>query len=104
MDNLYLNSDNTVEVRNLKNNVTDTIITTATVTVTVVDSDGVDIAGVTWPISLPHIADGLYRGNLPDTLVLERNQRVYATYVADDGPGFHREWCVVYKVVCKSSC
>lgn len=35
-------------------------VTDATVAVTFKDKDGTDLSGETWPVSLPHVAGGVY--------------------------------------------
>ena len=97
---LYYNSDNTAEVRYLTDSITGELVETATVTITLTDTSDVEIVGATWPLTMPHVANGTYRVNLPDTLTLTKGQEVKAIYTADDGAGRHREWCVNYDVVC----
>ena len=100
MATLNINSDNAIEIRDLRNAITDVVITTATVTVTLKTQSGDSVSGETWPLSMPHIASGLYRAILPNELVLSASTAYVATVVADNGAGWHREWCVPYSVVC----
>jgi len=97
---LNKNSDNIVEVDKLTDQLGGQLISGATVSVTVKDTVGNDLAGETWPVAMPEVSAGLYRGNLPDTLVLDGKKIVIATFVADAGSALHREWCVEYIVVC----
>ena len=97
---LRINSDNVVEVQTLTDVVADTAITTATVTVTLKDSDGVNITGETWPLQMTHVAAGTYRTTLSDSLGLTVDTTVTGLFVADDGVGKHWEQCETYIVTC----
>ena len=97
---LRINSDNVVEVQTLTDVVADTAITSALVTVTLKDSDGVNITGETWPLSMTHVAAGTYRTTLSDSLGLTVDTTVTGLFVADDGAGKHWEECETYIVVC----
>lgn len=97
---LYYQSDNTAEVRYLTDSITGALVESATVEITLTDTSDVEIVGATWPLDMPHIENGTYRANLPDSLTLTKGQEVRAIYTADDGAGRHRQWCVTYDVVC----
>jgi len=99
MATLSISSDNAIELRNLKNTLTNEVITTATVTVTLTQN-GSQVSGEVWPLAMPHIANGLYRAVLTDSLVLDTNLSYLATVVADNGAGQRKQWCVPYSVVC----
>jgi hypothetical protein len=101
MATLSINSDNVIELRNLKDTISGNTITTATVTVTLVDSNGTEVTGATWPLSMPHIVSGLYRAILPNELVLSNALTYVATVVADNGDEQHKEWCVNYSATCR---
>lgn len=96
---IQINSDNTVELRNFKDTVTGNAVTTATVTVTI-SRNGTPVAGATWPISMPHIANGLYRGNIPNDVELSDNKEYRALIVADNGVDQHWEKCIQLSAVC----
>ena len=99
MATLNKNSDNVIELRNLKDEITDVSITTATVSVTLTQN-GTEVSGQAWPLTMSHVANGLYRAILPNELVLNSNLAYVGTVVADNGDGQHREWCVPYSVTC----
>jgi hypothetical protein len=87
-------ADNAIELRNLidKTNA-DAAVTSATVTLEVFrDEDtGIDIPGVTLPLSMPSVGGtNTYRGNIPDTATLTDGQRVELEVRADDGAGRRR--------------
>ena len=101
MATLSIDSDNVVELRNLKNYLTGEAITTAVVTVTIVEKiTGVAVSGVSWPLSLPHIANGIYQGVVKNDAVLNKSLSYIGTLVADNGVDQHREWCIQYTAAC----
>ena len=99
MATLNINSDNVIELRGLKDVISGDTITSATVTVTL-KQGGTNVSGATWPLSMPHVASGLYRAILPDALVLNANLAYIATVVADNGADQHKEWCIPYSATC----
>jgi len=94
MASLLVNSDNVIQLTELKNLVDGAYLNGATVTVTIVDSDGVDVTGETWPLSMPYVAssDGVYRANLADTISFVAECKYTATVIADAGADGKREW------------
>lgn len=87
-------SDNLVTVSGLKNEVTGAFVNTAVVTVTLVDRNGVDVTGSSWPVTLTYIpaSDGVYQGTLPDSLDLTKFEVYTAQITADAGPGLRQYW------------
>jgi len=66
---LFVGNDNVVELRELRNSVTDAVDTAATVSFTLQTEDGVDLAGPVWPLSMPYDAgSGAYRVVLPASI------------------------------------
>jgi len=98
---LFLTSDMVIEVSNLRNTVTDALVTGATVTADVLDSDGNDVTGAGNPISFSEVAgyNGLYRGSIPDTASLSLGDVGTLVVTADAGAGLLRTWTIEYKVV-----
>lgn len=72
---LYANCNNVVEWQTMTNAVSGAAVTTATVAVTVLDGDGVEITGETWPKSMPHVATGTYRATLSEDINITPGQR-----------------------------
>lgn len=62
-------------------------INTATVTATLLDSDGEEVEGVTWPVTLEYVeeSDGKYQGILDDAIELV-DKEIY-TLVVDSVDG-----------------
>lgn len=87
-------SDNVLELSGLKNEVTGAFINTATVTATLVDREGVEVTGQSWPTAMPYVAasDGVYRGTLSDSLDLTKFETYTAQITADAGPGLRQYW------------
>lgn len=75
---LYIDNSNTIELGSLTEAVTDTVDTTASVQLTVVDADDTPVAGQPWPATMDHDADGTYRATLNPGLALVENALYYA--------------------------
>lgn len=92
---LFENTDMTLKVVNLRNKLTGALVTGATVTVRVLDSAGVIVAGTDDPITVVEQAApqvGLYHAPLADTASLVAEDTGTFEYTADAGAGLHREW------------
>lgn len=89
----YRNSDNTIEVSALKNALTDAFLNAATVVVTVVDADGTEVAGESWPVTLDYVAasDGTYRATLEDAISWV-HQTAYSAQITATSGGLKRYW------------
>lgn len=93
---LYVGNDNIIEVDGLKNDLTGTDLNGATVTVTLKDAVGANVAGGSWPLAMPHVASshGLYRATLGYGLSLVDGARYTAAITADGGSGLRANWSV----------
>jgi len=91
---IYEGNDMTIELRGLEHEVTGDYIDNATVAVTLKDSDGAEVAGESWPLTMSYVADsnGKYRATLVDTLTLVDRARYTATITADAGAGMRAKW------------
>lgn len=91
---VLVGNDNVLTVDELKNDVSGEYINGAVVTVTLVDSDGNNVAGDTWPKTLPYVAasNGKYRATLKDTLSLTHNSEYMAKVAADAGTDLQGYW------------
>jgi hypothetical protein len=92
---LFISNDNVLTLVGLQNSDTAAYLNAATVTVTLVDSDGTDVAGVTWPLSMGYVAasDGKYKVILPDTITgLTAEDALTAKITADGGVGLQGYW------------
>jgi len=68
MQKIYIDSDNIISFGPVTDSATEGIITIATVTFTITQSD-VAVTGAL-NISMPHTTGGVYQGTLQDTVVL----------------------------------
>lgn len=84
---IYLENENVIELDGLINSIGGSYINNAVVEVTVEDTAGTDVAGVTWPISMAYVAssNGKYRATLPDTLALTPGAVYHAVITAVSG-------------------
>lgn len=87
-------NDNILELDALKNEAAGTFLNSATVTVTVVDSSGTNVAGQSWPTTLDYVADsdGKYRATLEDVAVFVHGSLYTAKITADGGSGLKGFW------------
>lgn len=86
---LYTGNDTVIEVKGLKNEVNGAFLNAATVTTTLMDADGDEVAGETWPKALQYVtgSDGIYRATLPYTLSLAAGGRYVAQISVNAGAG-----------------
>jgi hypothetical protein len=100
--NLYLDNSNVVELRSLTNSVTGIADESATVTVTIRDKEGNSVAGENWPVSMSHVADGLYRATLSHLIEISFNHQYTADVSAAGSGGEVGNWsCPVIGTVRK---
>ena len=90
---LLIGNDQTVTVTGVQDDITKEYITDATVTATIKNRDGSDVAGESWPITLDYITDwqdegfetdGNYRGNFEDGIELV-DEKLYTVEIGIDG-------------------
>jgi len=84
-----INSDNLIIADNVKNLATGANINDAVVTVSVSAANGVAVSGVSWPVTMAFVtgSSGLYRGTLPDSLVVTENTKYFGVVVVSAGQG-----------------
>lgn len=87
-----IDSDNVIELAQLTDSRTNTIVAGATVTCRVQTRDGIDVGGAAWPIDMTEVLTipGTYRGILPDTLVVDEETAYIVTTSAVAPSGLHR--------------
>ena len=90
---VYLNNDNLLQI-SLQNAVTGEYPTDAVVTAVIVDSEGAQVAGDSWPLSLSYVADsdGTYRGILSHTLEFVQAAHYTLTIDVDAGVGLKAQF------------
>ena len=92
---VYVGCDNHINITALKRTSDDTIIADAVIQCTMTDLDGVPVAGITWPITLPAVSGspGDYTGLIPAAAALERNT-YYQLHMDATGGGYSHKWVV----------
>ncbi len=90
----FVANSNVLELIGLSNEITDTFINNATVTVTVKTVAGVAVTGVTWPLTLDYVAasSGNYRAVLSEGLALVDKAKYVAFIEANGGVGLVGHW------------
>ena len=92
---IYINSDNPIDVIEVTNETTGEYINNATVTTSLVDkATGIEVASVA--LSYISGSDGSYRGIIPDDTVLTAFQKLIAKVSIDGGAGLQK----YYEVDC----
>ncbi len=91
---LFKLNDMVLELQGLKDVVADAFINDATVTVTLVDKDGTQVVGETWPLTMTYVSasDGIYRATLKDTLTVTLGEIYIAQVSANGGAGLQGRW------------
>jgi hypothetical protein len=92
MLNLFIGNDNILEVYGLTNSETGVVDVAANVTVVLRDGAGVAVLGQPWPTTLNHVANGVYRATLEDTLDLARGRTYYGDISAIGTGGEVAAW------------
>ncbi len=95
---VFVNNDNYVELSALKNAITDVFINDATVTVTVKDTDGIEIglpSGESFPKTMAYVADsdGIYRVTFDKETEWIVGTKYVATIIATSS-GLDAEWTI----------
>ena len=93
--NLYGgNNSLEAEVKGLRAKSSGDYVNDATVSITLKDEDGVDVTGVTFPVSLSYVSgsDGIYRGIISDTSNLITGSKYQVIILAEDFAGNKAEW------------
>ena len=85
--NIFINNDSLIELIGLKNSLTDSYVNDATVTVTLYDSTGAEVSGISWPLTMAYVtaSNGDYRGTLDKAVVLITGALYKAVITALDG-------------------
>jgi len=90
--NLYLDNSNVVELRDLTNSVTGLADEGASVSLTITDQSGTAVTGETWPVSMAHVSNGLYRATLSESLSIVSGRKYFAVVSATGSGGQVGKW------------
>lgn len=101
---VYVDNDNTFTLPALINNVTNAVETGATVTLSIVDANGADVPGITFPKTMPNInSAGDYQVTIDKDLQLTVGLRYRALIIATDGSGGDAAWDIPFVAQQRSS-
>ena len=93
---LYIDNNNVIELQNLTNDATGVVDAAATVTVTIQDTSGTEVAGQVWPATLSLVSEspttGKYRATLDYDLLLSANRKYVAVVDATGSGGEVGHW------------
>lgn len=94
----YVDNTNIITVSGVASLVTGELIDDAALTLTVLDKDGEEVAGQTWPWTMPPVVGqaGTYRGIIKDTVALVAGQTYTAVIEANAGPDLIAHWEFVF--------
>lgn len=89
---LYVDNDNRIKLSGLVD-ADGAYQNSATVTVTLLERDGTEVTGETWPLTMSYSSgsDGNYTAVLQDTLSVTSGQRLIARVSVSSG-GLNAEW------------
>jgi hypothetical protein len=101
----FVANTNVLDLTGLRNEITDAYINDATVTVTVKDSDGAEVAGQVWPLTMSYVAasDGNYRAFLSAQLPFVAKAKYTAFIEANGGANLVGHWEFHFKPTARSS-
>ncbi len=79
---LYIGNTMVAELRGLQKQVAGTYANSASLTITIEDTDGNDVSGETWPVTMSYVSgsDGIYRANLSSSLGVTAGENYVAHY------------------------
>lgn len=75
---MFPGNSNVFELPLVKNQTTGAADTGATVTLTMTDLEGAEIAGETWPVTVPHVSAGKYQVVLSAELAIVAGEKYMA--------------------------
>lgn len=94
---VYISNDNLITLSGLKDaSEGGDYINNAIVEVTLLDSDGNEVAGQSWPATMSYVSgsDGIYEGILEDGLSLSVDDELTARVTVDAGSDSLAQWDV----------
>jgi hypothetical protein len=91
---IWIDNTNLLELFRLKSAVENAFVNNATVTVTIVDGDGEEVEGQTWPATMTYVtsSSGDYRAILSHQLQLEPDTTYFAIIDANGGTNRIGHW------------
>lgn len=89
---LFLDNSNVIKMPLLTNSATGLADTGASMSVTLLDSSGTEVAGETWPVSMAHAGAGEYRATLASAITIAVGEVYTAKVVATGSGGQTGRW------------
>ena len=94
---VYVDNDNLFTLPGVTNNVTGAVLTTGTVTMRIVDSASSEVAGISWPVTMPNInSAGDYQVTIDKALAIVAERRYRVQMTLDDGSGGDGFWDIPF--------
>jgi hypothetical protein len=96
----FENSDGTIFVEQLRNEITGALVSGATVEAIMYDDQGLKVVDAPDPITFTEDSNitATYTGQVPDTADLSDGDTGTVVLTADDGAGLDRQWTLTYIV------
>ena len=96
---VYVGNTNIIDLVGLSSEVDDAFINDADVEVTVVDEDGNEVSGQSWPLTMSYLpgSDGNYRGFISDEVSFVARDKYFANIVADGGANRVGRWSFPFR-------
>lgn len=96
---VFVANSNILDLTGLRSEVEEAFITDATVTVTIKDADGEEVAGETWPLAMDYLSgsDGDYTAVISEDVAFVAKTNYYAHIDADGGDGRVGHWEFKFK-------
>jgi len=89
------NNDMMIQLSGLKNAADDSFINDATVQAHLLDDQGADVSGVSWPVTVPFTGtDGLYRVTVDKAAAVIDDAAYTLTVTATSPGGLDGEWVI----------
>jgi hypothetical protein len=100
----FVANTNVLDLIGLKNELSGASIDNATVTVTIKDDQGVNVAGATWPLTMSYVAAsaGDYRAFLSEDLGFIAKGKYIAAIDADGGTNLVGHWELNFKPLART--
>jgi hypothetical protein len=95
----FVANTNLIELIDVKGAIEDEFVNNATVSVTIKDASGTNVAGVTWPLTMAYVADsdGEYRAIMPHGAALVSGRQYTAEISLDAGENRVGFWRHVFR-------
>ena len=99
----FVANTNVLDLIGLKDEIDDSFINSAVVTVTIKDTAGVAVTGQTWPLTMSYVAasDGVYRAFVSETIAFIPKTKYIAYIDANGGANLVGHWEFSFKALAR---